>query len=108
MFDLDGHVVCHGRKFTVKRSDELQSVTNTIKEIWIAEGNVLRANSNLPANIFKNHVLADDSKDSLVDWHDRAMPAKMFATAARFRRTDNSVAFAGNNEMRVFLDRRHS
>jgi len=36
------------------------------------------------------------------------MPAKMLAAAARFGRTDDAVAVPGNDEMGVFLYRRHT
>src|SRR6266851_5724605 len=85
VFDLDGHIIGHVGKFAVKLLDEFHGMTNAIKKIRIAKSNVLRSRGHLPANVFEHDVAADDSKDSFVDRHDGAMPAKVLATAACFR-----------------------
>jgi len=80
VFDLDGHVVRQGRKFPMKCLREFHRVTNAVKEIGITEGDVLRPGGHLAADIFHHHVAADDSKHSLVNRHDWAMPAKNACT----------------------------
>src|SRR5882724_4146576 len=52
VFDLDGHVVRDSRKFAMKRFDEFYGVTNAVKEIRIAESDVLGAGGHLAPNIF--------------------------------------------------------
>src|SRR4029077_17256901 len=108
VLDLDCHVVRHARKFPVKCFREFHRVTNAVKEIRIAKGDMLRPRGHLAADVLHHYVATDDSKHSLVNGHDRAMPAKMFAPAARLRRTNDPEASARNDEMRVFLHRRHS
>ena len=108
VLDLDGHVVGDFGKFAVKRFDKLHRVADAVEKIRIAKRNVLRARRHLAANIFKHDIAADDSKDAFVHRHNRTMPAKMLAAAAGFRRTDDAVAIAGNDEVRILLDRRHS
>src|SRR5207253_8507704 len=94
----DGHVVCHGRKFPMKYLRQFHRVTNAVKEIRIAEGDVLRPRGHLAPNVFEHHVAVDDSKHSLVNRYDWAMPAKMLASAARFRGTNDPVPVPGNDE----------
>ncbi len=85
VFDLNGHVVSYGRKLAVKCFHEFHGVTYAVKEIRIAEGDVLRPGGHLAANIFEYHIPTDNSKQSLVNRHDWAMTAKMLAAAACFR-----------------------
>src|SRR5437868_7314 len=87
---------------------QFHRVTNAVKEIRIAEGDVLRPRGHLAPNVFEHHVAVDDSKHSLVNRYDWAMPAKMLASAARFRGTNDPVPVPGNDEMRILLHRRHS
>src|SRR5216684_428151 len=64
---------------------KFHGVADAVKEVWIAEGDVLRPGGHLAANVFEHHVLADNSEDSFVNRHDGAMAAEMLAAAARFR-----------------------
>src|SRR5215475_2914905 len=84
MLNLDGDVVRDAWKFTMEFVNQFQCVTNPVKEVRIAKGNMLRDRRNLLADISHHHVATHDAKDPLVDRHDRAMPAKMLAAATRF------------------------
>ena len=52
VLDLDGHVVGDGRKFSMKYLHEVHRMTNAIKKIRVAEGNVLRPCNHLAPNVF--------------------------------------------------------
>src|SRR6266403_3871663 len=92
VLDLDRYVVGELRKFPVEFLNEFHGVANAVEEVRIAERNVLRAGSRLAAHVLANNVAADDSKDTFIDRHDWTVPAKMFATAAGFRRTHDAIA----------------
>ena len=84
VFNLDGHVIRNGGKFTMKRFDEFQGVTDAVKKIRIAEGDVLGAGGYLAADIFQHYISADDSKDAVINRNDGTMPAKVLAAATCF------------------------
>src|SRR2546427_13151105 len=105
MLDFDGDVIRDCWELAMKFINQLHRVANAVKEVRIAERDVLGSCGNLAAHVFEHHIAADDSKDALVNRHNGAVPAQMLAAAARFRRANDAVAVAGYDEMRVFLNR---
>ena len=101
VLDFYGDVIGHIRKFAMEFLDEWNRVADTVEKVRIAERNVLRAGRHLPANVFQYNPARYDAKDAVVNRHDRAMPAKMLAAAAGFRRTNDSIAVVGNYQVRV-------
>src|ERR1035438_7777259 len=81
-------------------------MADAVEKIRIAEGNVLSARVNLAANILEHHGARHDAKDSLVNRHDRAVTAKMLTASAGLCRADQSIAIAGNQQVRILFDRR--
>src|SRR6516162_1760880 len=106
MLDLDGHVVCELRKFTVQRVNERNGVADAIEEVGIAERDVLRASGNLLANVRKDDVAVDNAKNTFVDGNDWAVAAEMLATAARFGVAHSAVFARRQDEMCVRTKRR--
>src|SRR5882724_8838954 len=108
MLDLDRYVVGELREFPVEFPNEFHGVAYAVEEVRIAERDMLRTGSRLTANVLENNIATDDSKSTFVHRYNRAVPAKMFAAPAGFGRTHDAIAIARNNQMRVFLDRRHA
>src|SRR5208282_5366882 len=107
VLDFYSHVVSYIGKLTVKFFAKLHRVTNAVKKIRIAEGNVLRAGGHLISNVLHHDVATDDSEDPFINRYDWAMAAKMFAATAGFRGTDEAESAARNNEMGVLVDGWH-
>src|SRR5262245_2734226 len=59
-------------------------MTRSIQEIRIAEGDVLRAGGNEPANVFENDALGHHEKPTVVNRRNRTMGTEMQAASARF------------------------
>ena len=89
----------------MKCIDDLESVLDSVEEIRIAEGDVLRAGGHLAADVFHDDVAAHDAENAFVDGHDRAVAAEMFATAAGLRGADDAVAVAGDDQICVVFER---
>src|ERR1700690_3917700 len=85
VLNFDGYVISELREFAVECFHEWKRVANAIKEIRIAERNVLRARDHLLADIREHDFAVYNAKHSIVNRHNRTMAAKVFATATRFR-----------------------
>src|ERR1700730_136678 len=103
-----GDVIGHAREFAVKFFDERNGVTYAIKKVRVTKRNMLRTSGYLTANVLKHDFSRHDPENAVIHRHDRAMAAQMLASAAGFRRADNAITVARNNEMSVFLQGRHS
>ena len=90
------------------RFDNRKRVRRAIEKIRIAERDVLRARRHLPANIFEHDVALDHAKRAVVHRHDRAMPAKMLASARRFGRARDALLAAGHHHARIFRRLQHA
>ena len=58
---------------------------DSVKEIWVAKGDVLRARSYLLPDVIQNHIVLDHTKHPLIDRDNRAVAARMLATSAGLR-----------------------
>ena len=101
VLDLDGDVVAELREFAVQRLDDGQRVRRPIEEIGIAEGDVLGARIDLAANVFQHDVALHDAENSVVDGHNGAMAAKVFAAAAGFRIAGDLESAFRHQQVRV-------
>ena len=104
VLDLDSHVVGEFGKFTMEFLDEFHSMTDAVEKVRIPKRDVLRAGTGLAANVFHDNFAAHNSKDALVHRHDWTMPAKMFASAAGFRRTYDAVSITGHYQVGILFD----
>jgi hypothetical protein len=64
--------------------DDGCGVAGTVEEIRIAESDVFGAGSHLAANILQDDILLYHAKSPVVHGDHRAVPAQVFAAAARF------------------------
>ena len=81
VFDLDRSVVGQLRKFAMQSLDQLDGVRRPVKEVGIAERNVLRSRLDLLANVGQHNLALHHAKFSLVNRDYRAMPAQVLAPA---------------------------
>src|SRR5258706_6880366 len=95
MLDLDGRVVGDERKLAMQFLNDAHRVGGSIEEIGIAEGDVLRAGGDLLANIVQHYVALDDAEVALINRHNRAVAAQMFAAAAGLGVGDLTRSFTG-------------
>ena len=82
VFDFNGHVIAELREFTMRGFDNGERVPRSVEEVRIAERDVLRASVNLLADIIQHDVALNHAERAVVHWHDRTVPAKMFASRA--------------------------
>src|SRR5215467_7035750 len=108
MLDFDGYVVGNVWKFAVKCFDKVHCMTNSIKEVRVSEGNMLCPGGELLSNIREHHFAIYNAKHSFVYGHDRTMATEVLAAATCLGRPNDFVSTAGNNQVSVFLERRHS
>ena len=101
MLDLDRDVEADVWIGGAHPVDDVHRVRWTIEEVGVAKCNVVRAGRNLRRDIGQHDVRLDHAELTLIDGHDRAMPAEMLASAARFRGTDNPARAVGHVERRV-------
>src|SRR5487761_1780974 len=101
MLDFDGRIIGESRKFLMQGFDKRNGMSDAVKKIRIAERDVLGAGGHLLANISENHVALDHAKNSVIDRHNGAMAAQMFAAAARFRVTHRALFAVRQNQSRV-------
>jgi hypothetical protein len=85
----------------MQRFYQWNRVAHTIKEIRVAERDVLRTGGDLLANIREHNFAINDAKDAFVHRHNGAMAAKMLATAAGFGVTRDAMLAVGQNQMCV-------
>src|SRR5947209_525233 len=104
MLDLDGDVVGDRGKFAMKSVDYFEGMLDAVEEIGIAERDMLRAGSDLLANVGEDDVAVHDAEDTFIDWHDGAMTAEMFAAAAGLGGANDAKAVFGDHEMGVLRD----
>jgi hypothetical protein len=83
MLDLDCDVVSHARKFMVKRLDDGNRMGWSVEEIRVAKSDMLCAGRDLLSNIGKHNIPLNHAKLTAIDRDNRAMTAKVLATAAR-------------------------
>ena len=88
----------------MKRFDNASGVGDAIEEIGIAEGDVLRACCDLLTNVGENYVERDYAELALINGHDGAMAAEMFAAAGGFGVTGYAVRAVRQNDVRVFVE----
>src|SRR5438105_14271307 len=84
MLDLDGDVVGQPRKFGMQSVHHSHRMPRAVEEIGIAKRNMLRPGSDLLADVGKHDFPLHDPERAVVNGDDRAMPAKMLASAACF------------------------
>ena len=82
VLDLDRSVVGQLRKFAMQRLYEFDGVRRSVKEVRIAEGNMLRSRLDLLANVGQHHIALHHAKFSFVNRDYWAMPAQVLAAAA--------------------------
>src|SRR5262249_597283 len=68
----------------MERAYDVLGVRRTVQEIGIAERDMSSSRSHLLADIVQHCLLLHHSEMAVVHWHNRTMPAKMFASSARF------------------------
>src|SRR5687768_15681311 len=95
MLDLDDHVVGEIREPPVQLLDDAHGVGGTVEEIGIAEGDVLRSGRHLTRDVLQYDVRLHDEEPAAVDRDDRAVSAKMLATAARLGVAGDARAATG-------------
>src|SRR4029077_1232180 len=95
------HVIGHLGEFAVELFDERNGVAYAIKKVRVAKRDMLRTCGYLAANVLKYNFSRHDPKNAVIYRHDGAVAAQMLASAAGFRRADNAVTVAGNNQMRI-------
>src|SRR6266403_1394715 len=83
-------------------------MADAVEKVRSTEGDMLRASGNLAPNVLENDSASNNAEDAFVDWNDRTMPAKVLAAATGFSGTDNAIACAGDYEMRILFQRRHT
>ena len=98
---LDGHIVGQLRMRKVERLDNAKRVRRTVEEIWIAEREVLRARRDLGGNIGEHDLGLHDTELSVVNRHDRTVPAEMTTPAAGFGVADDPPFIAGEVKGRI-------
>ena len=90
----------------MERFDDPHRVRGTVEEIWIAERDVPRAAGDLRRDVGEDDARRDDAELPVVNRHDRAMAAQMFAAAARFGVPHRTCRPVGQLERGVFRERR--
>ena len=79
----------------------------SVEKIRIAEGDMLGARRYLLPHVCHYDFAAHNAEHTVVNRHDRAMPAEMLAAAAGLGRSDHAIAAARNNQVSVFRERGH-
>src|SRR5690242_16974015 len=90
VFDFDGGIKRHIRKFAVHRAGDAQRVSRAVEEIGVTKGDVLRALLNLRANVGQHQFGWDGEETTMIDRSDRAVLAGMLAAARGFRIANNA------------------
>ena len=85
VLDLDRDVVGEPRMRAVERAHDAERVPDAVEEVGVAEGDVLRAGRDLLADVVEDDFALHDAKVSVIDRDDGAVPAAVFASAARLR-----------------------
>jgi hypothetical protein len=91
VLDLDGHVVGDAGALASEALDDRLCVTDAVEEVRIAESDVAGAGGDLCACVGENDLRRDDPEAAVIDRHDRAMPAAVFAAAARLGVTGDAL-----------------
>ena len=106
VFDLDGDVVSNLRKLAVQRFYKHHPVADAIEKIRITKRDVLRSHCHLLANIFEHNFAVHNPENTVVDGDDRAVTAKMLASAACLRVTRNAVFSGRQNDVGILRGQR--
>src|SRR6266705_2735077 len=83
MLDLDRNVVRQAWMLAVKGVDQIDSMLDSVEEVWVTKCDVLGAHCNLATDVFQHDVRLNDTELPVVYRNDRAMAALVFAPAAR-------------------------
>src|SRR5713101_10124514 len=108
VLDFDGDVIGKVRMLAMKAFYNGQRVADAVEKIGIAEGDVFGASHHLPANVFEDHFAVNNAKHALIDRDNRTMPAEMLAAATGFRVTHGTMLAAGDNQVRILVQRDES
>ena len=91
VFNLRCKIKRQGRKLGVHCSDKTQRMGRPIQEIRVAESDVRGSRLNLSTDVFQYNLLRDDKETSIVNRRNWAVRAEVFAPAAAFGVSDQSV-----------------
>src|SRR5713101_110543 len=105
VLDFDSDVISNVRVLVMKAFYNRQGVADAVEKIGIAEGDVFGASHDLPANVFKDHFAANNAKHAVIDRDNRTMPAEMLAAAAGFGVTHGAMLAAGDDQVRILVQR---
>src|SRR5258705_1948666 len=108
MLDLDRDVVSQAWELPAETLDNSPGVRRAVEKIRIAEADVLRPRSNLRADVVDDDIDRNRIKTSLVDRHNRTMPAQMFAPARGIGASDRACRAIGHLQRRVAGERRQA
>jgi len=82
VLDLDRDVIGEVRELPMELFPQTDSVADAVKEIRIAESDVLGTTGYLLANVLDDHSTWNDAKPSAIDGDDRAVTAQVFTATA--------------------------
>ena len=91
MLDLDRGIVSEAWIGAVKFIHNRQGVPDPVEKVRVAEGDVRGSRRHLPPDVLDHHFSLDNAKTALIDRHNRAMAAQVFAASACFRVPDHAL-----------------
>ena len=103
VLDLDGDVVGQARMLAVQGFDDRHCMPNAVEKVGVTESNVLGARRNLTADVLQHHLALHNAECAVVNRHNRAVAAQVFAAAAGLGVADGAMLAAGQNQVRVLL-----
>ena len=89
VLNLDRHVVRQVGKLACQGMHDAHRVTDAVEEIRVAERHVLGAPRHLRPDVGQHHLRGHDAEPTVVDRHDRTVPAPMLAPTTRLRVADD-------------------
>src|SRR5690242_1613405 len=92
MLNFYGCVIGQLWKLGVERANHSECVSRSIEKVRISKRDVLCAAGNLAPYVSKDQIHRNDSELPLVNGHNRAVSAKVFAASAGLRKTHSPAA----------------
>src|SRR5215472_71366 len=105
MLNFDRYIVREPRKFIVQRFYKGHGVPDSIEKIRITKRDVLGSRGDLLADIFEDDFAIYYAENAFVDGDNRAVPAEMLASPARFRVARDAVPAGTQHDMGVLCER---
>ena len=90
----------------VQRLHQRRRVANAIEKIRITKSNVLGTGGHLPTDVLQHHRALHNPKSSLIDRHNRTVPAQVLAAAACFYIAHRALPAIPQVQLRIARQRR--